>query len=500
MEYVPDSGCFRGAFNCSFAENKMKRVERQVVPKMFCIFKDGAFCGHTPPDAENLVYFFHCCAFVDCDLLENQFSEFQTQWQQHGIISDKFRLFMLRFLEALDLLHSIGFNILDVKFKKFGVDHAGKIMAADLGFSVLHSDSAERLGAPSLRVCSLLSPKKRGYKQFSLRNRRTNETSFFTSTKLEMVRSRLIQHTENLTCLGIGTKSYYDESENGLRNQRSAFISREHGRAEDTFQAVMCILQSFHPPESIKDFCKQALEASSSVETLKIFMKPRSCDVQQEVPFDRFVDVIHGGLGHQRLNLKQIIGHTALLLIVLEPELDRFARGDGICFPGGRLDDSDCEAKLNPLWKDYVVQPLRVKYADVKGLCVYPSCKIPRNTFFAFYAGIYRPTRDSMQGTNSKYVLTLVGNVRASGEWMMSDRFYCDASPNDVMTMNWFMKNCAPGHILNSGNRAEVNCILQRDQGWVHNGKIWFPMFTGERDIEIDEEMTWKYPKDANGQ
>ena len=62
------------------------------------------------------------------------------------------------------------------------------------------------------------------------------------------------------------------------------------------------------------------------------------------------------------------------------------------------------------------------------------------------------------------------------------------------------MKNCAPGHILNSGNRAEVNCILQRDQGWVHNGKIWFPMFTGERDIEIDEEMTWKYPKDANGQ
>jgi hypothetical protein len=144
------------------------------------------------------------------------------------------------------------------------------------------------------------------------------------------------------------------------------------------------------------------------------------------------------------------------------------------------------------------VQPLCVKYAGVKGLGVHAACKIKRKTFFGFYAGIYGKNSDFMQNRKSKYVVSLIG-VTAIGQWIESDKFYCDASPNDVMTMKWFMNNHAPGHILNSGSQAEVNCILKRHEGWVHNGKIWFPMFTGEKDIEQGEEMTWKYPKDAMG-
>jgi hypothetical protein len=324
IENVPDSGCFRGALNGSFAEKKAKRLTRQVVPKMFCIFQDGAFCGHTPPDTENLVYFFHCCAFVDCDLLENQFSEFQVQWQHDGIMSDKFRIFMLRFLEALDLLHSLSLNILDIKFKKFGVDQAGDIMAADLGFSVLHSDTVEILGVSTLQVLNLHSKRNPGSRHCYFRvNKKNNETTFFTLAQLDNVRAKMIQNTEELTCLGIGTITFYDESEIGLRNERrTRYISRTSGCAEDTYQALMCMLQAFHPSESNRKFSKLAIQASSSVETLQNFMKPRSCDVQQEVPFHRFADVIHLGLGPKRLNLNKIICHAALLLIVLEPELD----------------------------------------------------------------------------------------------------------------------------------------------------------------------------------
>ena len=53
-----------------------------------------------------------------------------------------------------------------------------------------------------------------------------------------------------------------------------------------------------------------------------------------------------------------------MLLLVLNPELDRLAHGDGIRFDGGLVSDMNCVAKLNEKWKDWYVFPILLKYED----------------------------------------------------------------------------------------------------------------------------------------
>jgi hypothetical protein len=74
---------------------------------------------------------------------------------------------------------------------------------------------------------------------------------------------------------------------------------------------------------------------------------------------------------------------------------------------------------------------------------------------------------------------------------------FCDAAPGDIFTFEWFLKNRAWGPFMNAADKAfEVNVRVDRTDGWLHNGIIWFSCYF-TRDIRIDEWLVWKYDPKA---
>jgi hypothetical protein len=141
----------------------------------------------------------------------------------------------------------------------------------------------------------------------------------------------------------------------------------------------MFMIRIFRPPKPCEDnYYNLVSEASSSLEEMKKFLTPAKSDVQQDVIFTRWAALFCNALGPDRASLKSIINCNAMLLLVLNPELDRMAHGDGICFDGGLVRDMNCVAKFNKNWKDRYVFPILLKYEDGdRGLGVESVLEIP---------------------------------------------------------------------------------------------------------------------------
>jgi hypothetical protein len=498
LENVTESGCFRSSFNGGLSSEKnVKKGSRNVFPQHVNIFKDNsAFCGHTNPDSNGLVHFFLCCDYVDCDSLARDVNTFKDQWKQHGIISEQFRLFTLRYLETIRLSHSHGLSILDVKPKNFGYDKHGNITPIDLGFSVVFSFGFERLGFPSAPpVLSLRNSKGRARHSIGgLRGYQEDNTVVFSIDDLERFRLKLLEKKEELSCLGIGTPTYYDESDSGLRkNRKDHHITPSNAHTEDTIQALMGILHMFRAPKSGEDYAKVIGDATACKEAMMKFITPEKCAVKQKSVSYRWANLFCHALGRDRICLEKVLHDVALLLIVLKPELDSLACGDGILFPGGCVNELPGAAKKVEAWKLLRVIPIRLKYLGESGLSVHAVENVPPKTFIGFYVGKYIKDIFSMEGRHSRYVATILGVKRGYGDWISSSRFYCDAAPDEELTMEWYMQNNVYCHFMNSESAINANCILDRYHAWVIDSLLWIPMYSADKEIAAGAPLCWNY-------
>jgi len=503
VDRMLDSGCFRAAFNSELTEkDRRDQTRRNLIPINIDIFNNqSAFCGHTAPDSSNRAHFFYCCEFADCQSFALRCRHFQEAWRDTGTFTEEFRCFVLRFLETIDLLHGQNLSILDVKFDNLGFDKDGNPLVTDLGFSVsfsfkLGGDSFARRSAPEV-ACPRIS-KSRAYPRNCLvgqRNRSDAGTVFFSKDELGNCRDALLRHPEHggkLWCLGIGTRTYYDESSSGLRQSKENVISKSKAFADDTFQAAMFMIRIFRPPKPGEDnYYNIVSEASSSLEKMKKFLTPGNIDVQQDAVFTRWATLFCIALGPDRASLKSIINSDAMLLLVLEPEFDRLAHGDGIRFDGGFVRDMNCVAKHNEDWKDLFVFPMLLKYEDDKGLGIESVNVIPAKEFIGFMVGICVEEKSDMKKRNSKYAVAIFSADKRS------PRCYLDAQPSEELTMDWFMTNNVYSHFINAGGKKEANCRLARREFWKHKSDdktmILMPMYALSKNIQPGEKLCWFY-------
>jgi serine/threonine protein kinase len=495
-----DSGCFRAAFNSELtAKDRRDQTRRNLIPVNIEIFNNkSAFCGHTAPDSENRAHFFYCCEFADCKSFALRCRYFQEAWRDTGTITEEFRCFVLRFLETIDLLHGQNLSILDVKFDNFGFDKEGYIVVVDFGFSIsfsfkLGGDNFGCRSAPD--VACLHIKKSRAYPRNCLmrqKNRSDAGTFFFSKDEFGKCRDALLrdpEHGGKLWCLGIGTRTYYDESSSGLRQSKAKVISKDKALAEDAFQAAMFMIRFFRPPKPGEDnYYNMVSEASSSLEKMKKFLTPGNSVVQQDVVFTRWATLFCRALGPTRMSLKSIINSNAMLLLVLDPELDRLAHGDGIRFDGGLVSDMNCVAKLNEKWKDWYVFPILLKYEDGdRGLGIESVKEIPAKAFIGFMVGICVEEKSDMKKRNSKYAVSIISADKTSPQC------YLDAQPSEELTMKWFRTNNVFSHFINAGGSKEWNCRLERREFWRHGNMILMPMYALTKDIQPREKLCWGY-------
>ena len=74
---------------------------------------------------------------------------------------------------------------------------------------------------------------------------------------------------------------------------------------------------------------------------------------------------------------------------------------------------------------------------------------------------------------------------------------FCDATPGDILTYDWFFTHCAWGPFMNAADKpSEANVRVDRTAGWIHNEILWFPCFF-TKDIRKDEWLVWPYDPKA---
>ena len=485
------------------------RIRKSVFPNMLArpvnIFsgKSGKSCfwGHSSPDERSHVYVFLCCTCVEQTMRAEFFTRAEA-WKETGIIQDEFRhSFALPLIQAIDFIGSKGFSVLDFKPDNIGQDQEGNIVFIDLGFSMVHESKEGKLGFPSaMQVLNSCASARKITR--TIRGQQLSNTTVMSSSDFERFMTNVCREGGAFPCLGIGTKTFYDDTNLGLRKiskRNSGYIREVDCLAEDLYQVVRSLLQIFCKPNG-PGWENEACEAAMSTEAMVQFLMKglnKGTQIQQTIALERLADFFCKSLGPKRISINEVQRHPFLSLLILDPEYEQLALNGGIEVEGGYLRDFNYVTHLNPNWKDYYQVPALIKFEGSKGLGVICDLDVEEGVFLGFYSGPkVNESEFDPTSKNKRYVVTFHGVFRKQCD----NKFYCDATPSKKLTFAWFQKFRVWGPFINSADSAEqVNCVVERRKAWLdpQTNILWIPVFSSRR-IQKGEWLHWKYNECAS--
>jgi len=493
--HLEESSLYREVLNTVLLKNN----DFIAKPRHIFNFKRRSSCcfGTTLPNSEGKCHLFYTCEHLDCLKANDFISRHSSAWRDTGILTEEFRLrILVPLLDAIHSLNSKGLFILDVKPGNLALDSNGRFKISDLGFSAVQRNHS--LGSPQDTPVATLSARFLN-PPISMGGVRMGTVVVYSDGDLRKRNTDFMGKNGVLKCLGIGTKTYYNDSRDGLRNSKDTVISAAAGSREDLNQTAMTILQILRPADG-KDYVKRARAAASSVSKMMEFLQPPA-GVKQPVAFQRVASFLVDILGDSVKRPEQIQRHKALTLLILNPFNETLASGDGIPFPGGKVQNLNADVKNREKWKNEEIIPIKLKFIDRKGLGVQAGIRVKGRRIIGWYAGAYIQSPYHVLSPHSRYVVTCIGGCKVQGNCQKSDLFYCDAAPSEILSFDWFIEKSSWGHFMNAADVArDANCTVDRRDGWVDdNGILWFPVWSKDSGLEVGDELVWVYSEEASG-
>ena len=285
--------------------------------------------------------------------------------------TDEFRnKIVLPLVHSVFFLGKVGFSVLDIKPDNIRINEKNELVYTDLGHSVVHPlqsvDQIPRVSKPLNRI----KPTQYSSRVYGKKlNGVDVQLQFFTARDILDMNRSYFENKQPFPCLGVGTKGFSDNSKHGLKKSRmGGYIEKSDAVAEDNFQVAMTLLRYFNKPTS-GDWQERAVSAANDgIDAMTNFLLSGKTNegggVPQPTALLRYADLFCKWIGGDRMSAEDSLSHDALGLMILDPEKELMAQGDGILFPGGLVADMDFAAELNPDWHAYTMINVWLKYDD----------------------------------------------------------------------------------------------------------------------------------------
>ena len=506
---LPYSTVFREVTNSVLMKSRLRNtVLQNIIPKHVSVCGGKFICGHTSPNEEDKVHCFEFCEYVEGSFRE-RFALEANEWSENFIFTDEFRYkIVLPLVHSVYFLGKVGFSIFDIKPDNIRINEKNEFVYTDLGLSVVHPLQSVDQIPPVLKPLNRIKPT-----QYSSRvcgkklNGVNGQLHLFTAHDILVLNRSHFENKQPFPCLGVGTKGFFDNSKRGLqKNRMGGHIEKSDANAEDMFQVAMTLLRYFNKPTS-GDWQEKAVSAANGgIDAMTKFMlngkKNQGNGLPQPTAMRRYADLFCKWIGDDRMSAQNSLSQDAVGLLILEPDKELMAQRDGILFPGGLVRDMDFAAELNPDWHAYTMIDVWLNYDDgPKGLGIRAAESARDGAFAGFYPGAYLAYSDyklySLRRF-SKYCVCSSGvRAKSSDNTSVRDKMFCDATPGDILTYEWFWKHRAWGPFMNAADKpSEFNVRVDRTAGWIYNGILWLPCYF-TRNIRKDEWLVWPYDPKA---